>query len=245
MNTIEDWFKKIEKSKNPEEINDFLIDIGHNPRKEYLIYVDFFMDMLDVELFEKVKLNLIYVIGQIGNLTPIDDQHINFLIDTYFKSDRWVRNEIIQAADKIGNARKLPENLISLIAKWLNEDYVPIKLSALKVLSKLDDLPSFAIKNFFWILNSADSALREESINVLNKFILDEIQLYKILDESQNYKILKKDGIRTILINYFNSAIELEQFKQRISNSTWEKKYKEDFINEIESFQKLLLNKYN
>lgn len=245
MKVIEDSFKRIEKSKDPEEINDFLIDIGKNPREERLKYVDFFMGNLDVQLFEKVKLSLIYAIGQIGNLTPIDDRRINFLIDTYFKSDRWVRNEIIQTAGKIGNSRKLPDNLVSLITKALNEEYVPIKLSALKVLLKLDNLPSFGLKNLFWILNSSDSNIREEGIRVLNKFILDEIQLFDVLDDSQNYKILKKDAIRAILINYFTSDIDLEQFKEKISNSTWEQNYKEHFVSEIESFEKLLLKKHD
>ncbi|MFX1304802.1 MAG: hypothetical protein ACFE9X_15720, partial [Promethearchaeota archaeon] len=112
--------------KDPEEINDFLIKLSENPNTEDLKRVDYFIDNLDPPIFEKIKLNLIFLLGEIGESTPIEDKYLNFLLETYYTSDRWIRNEIIQAIGKISKKIEITESIIKLIGYAVNDDYTPI-----------------------------------------------------------------------------------------------------------------------
>lgn len=241
MNSLNDSFQKVKNSSDSEQINDFLIDLGRNPNKKFLIYLNYFIENLDIKTLEKIKLNLVHALGQIGNLTYLDDGYLKFLEKIYYNSDRWIRNEIIQAVDKIINQRKIPNTLIEIVSGALREDYAPIKLNALKILFKLDNLPNLIVGNIFRLLNLKDSELREQGMKVLNKFIHDEIELYKLMDNLQNYKILKKNAFRTILLSCFTSIIEIESFKKLILSSNWEIDYQEIFISEIDVFKKIIL----
>ena len=98
---IEAHYKEAKESNDPEIINSFLIELGKDPNKGDLRYLDFFINNLEKQLYEKIKLNLIYVIGEIGHITPLTENYSQILYETYYISDRWVRNEIIQAIDKI------------------------------------------------------------------------------------------------------------------------------------------------
>ncbi|MHA1492166.1 MAG: hypothetical protein ACTSRI_21265 [Promethearchaeota archaeon] len=241
MNSLNDSFQKVKNSSDSEQINDFLIDLSQKPCVDYLSYINYFIDNLNIKTLDKVKLSLVYTLGQIGNLTCLDDVYLKFLEDIYYNSDRWIRNEIIQAVDKIINQRKIPNTLIKIVSVALREDYVPIKLNALKILFKLDNLPNLIVGNTFTLLNLKDSELREQGMKVLNKFIHNEIELYKLMDNQQNYKILKKNAFRTILLSCFTSIIEIESFKKLILNSNWEIDYQEIFINEIDVFKRIML----
>ena len=54
MKNIEHIFEKIKESKNPEEINDFLIKLAHNPKDESFPIIDFLIEKLDIEILERV-----------------------------------------------------------------------------------------------------------------------------------------------------------------------------------------------
>ncbi len=84
MELLNQEFDTIKESNNPEIINDFLIRLSENPSEESLRFVDYFISETDKQIFEKIKLNLVYLLGEIGNLTKIADGYLQKLIDIYY-----------------------------------------------------------------------------------------------------------------------------------------------------------------
>lgn len=233
-------FEDVKSSGDPGMINNFLIELGKRPSQEHLVYLKYFIKNSESHVFDEVALNLAYVLGEIGNLTSVEDFYLDFLFETYHQSDRWVRDEIIQAINKISNNVKLDEKIIQLIGNALNDDFLSIKINALKVLQKFDSLPIYVYKNLFYVLNSKDSELLEECNKVLDKLNLNSHSLFNVLDQFENYKILKPRGIRALLLIQFNSIINLESFRAFISSSNWVENYKIKFMKEIDIFQRIL-----
>lgn len=243
MELLNNNFEEIKRAKNPEIINDFLIKLGKDPNEDYLKYIEYFMNNLDAQIFDKVKLNLIFLVGAIGKLTKLDERYLTFLIETYYKSDRWIRNEIIQAIGKLSTNSELSDEVIKLVGYAVNDDYTPIKVNALQVILNLKELPLIIRGHIFQALNSKISELEVFCVKILDKFLPDYNQLVNSLDYSDNYKILKPYTIRTLLMVYFLSPLNLEPFRQKISNSNWEIEYKEIFLKEIDTYEKILLKK--
>ncbi|MFX1309329.1 MAG: HEAT repeat domain-containing protein, partial [Promethearchaeota archaeon] len=224
-------------------INDFLIELSKNPSKDHLKFLKYFIAKLDSQLFDKTRLNLIYLIGEIGNVSTLDSKCLEFLLKTYYTSDRWIRNEVIKAFGKILNKTDLSEDAIKLIAMAINDDYPPIRISALKALLNLKEMPIFVRRNVFLALNIKDSELEENCVKIFDKFLPDFNQLFKSLDYSENYQVLKPMGIRALLLAYFRSPFDLESFRQKISTSNWEIKFKDMYLNEIDTYEKILLKR--
>ncbi len=232
-------FEEIKKTKNSEELNNFLIKLSRSPSRDHLNFLEFFINNLAPEILDKIKLNLLFTLGEIGKSNVLNDQFLSYIIDSYYTSDRWIRNEIIQTIGKISKHTKLSEELIKVIGSAVNDEYIPIKKNTLRVLLKLEKLPN--LKNILRILSSKDTEVVERSIEVLFKFIPNSTQLFDSLNSSDNYQFLKIKGLRTILLFYFKSIIEIESFREKILNSTWEKEKKEDFLKEIEIYERILL----
>ena len=244
MKKLTEKFENIKKSKDPEEINDFLIELGNNPAAEYLSILDFFIEDFNPEIFNQIKLNLIFNIGEIGKLQGLDNKYLDFLIKEYYSSDRWIRNEIICTLSKIASQIKLPEKFLEILKYAIIDDYLPIAINAMKTLIYYDDIPNELFKNLFKVLQTSDSDLNDQISKVLLKFIHNENRLFELLNASENYKILNKKAIRALLIIFFSSAISMENldlFKDLLTKSEWESKYKKAFFNEIEVYEKLLL----
>ncbi len=244
MKKFTEKFENIKKSKDPEEINDFLIELGNNPAAEYLSILDFFIEDFNPEIFNQIKLNLIFNIGEIGKLQGLDNKYLDFLIKEYYSSDRWIRNEIICTLSKIASQIKLPEKFLEILKYAIIDDYLPIAINAMKTLIYYDDIPNELFKNLFKVLQTSDSDLNDQISKVLLKFIHNENRLFELLNASENYKILNKKAIRALLIIFFSSAISMENldlFKDLLTKSEWESKYKKAFFNEIEVYEKLLL----
>ncbi|KKK41962.1 hypothetical protein LCGC14_1557630 [marine sediment metagenome] len=231
-------FDEIKESNNPVIINDFIIKLSENPNKDHIKYLNYFIDNLNTQIHDKVKLNLIYALGETGNLTLIEEKYLNFLHETYHHSDRWVRNEIIQAIDKISKKSKLTEKIIVLIGNVLNDDYTPIKINALKVLLNLTQIPDLIFKNIFRVLNSRDSAVSEGCRRILEQF--DKHKLFDLLNQLENYKILKPRAIRSLLLVQFKSILNLESFREMILNSNWDDSYRMNYLKEIDTFQRII-----
>ena len=238
MALLNQEFDEIKESNNPDKINDFIIKLSENPNKEQFKYLEYFIDNLNTQILDKVKLNLIFALGQAGNLALIEEKYLNFLHKTYHYSDRWVRNEIIQAIEKISKKSKLNENVIFLIGNALNDDYTPIKINALKVLLNFKQVPDFIFTNIFRVLNSKDSAVLEECRRVLK--LLDSYNLFGLLNQLDNYKILKPRAIRSLLIIQFRSILNLESFRELILGSNWDDDYKMNYFKEINTFQRIM-----
>ncbi|MFX0187947.1 MAG: hypothetical protein ACFE8A_09435 [Candidatus Hodarchaeota archaeon] len=243
MNSIFDWFEKIKKSNDPEKINDFLIEISKHPRPEYLSLIDYFIGNLAPKIHEKTKINLIYNLGELGKLKRMDLKFIDYLMNEYYNSDRWIRNEIIIAFDKISINIHLSEQVIGLIGKALNEDYEPIKTNSLKVLSHVENIPMFTLRNVIQVLNTSTSEIEELSTMILQKAIRNENNLFDLLKFSKTYKNLNKKAIRSVLLINLNSIVSLESFGELVSKSKWESEFKERFLSEISNYENLLLKK--
>ncbi|MCK4286720.1 MAG: hypothetical protein KAX18_10985 [Candidatus Lokiarchaeota archaeon] len=234
-------FDEIKDSNNPDLINDFIIKLSENPKKEYLKYLKYLIDNSDTQILDKITLNLIYALGELGNLTSLDENYLNFIHETYLHSDRWIRNEIIQAIDKISKKSHLNENIVLLIGGALNDDYPPIKINTLKVLLNLKQVPDFIFTNIFYVLNSKDSTVLEGCRRALEKIHLETYKLFSLLNQLDNYKILKPRAIRSLLLIQFNSIINLESFREIIGSSNWDNSFKEKYLTEIDTFQRILI----
>jgi len=236
-------FDNIKESNNPVIINDFIIKLSENPNIENLKYLNHFIEKLEPQIFDKIKLNLIFLLGEIGKLSALDIKFSRFLLETYYKSDRWVRNEIIQTFGKILNNMDLPKDVIKLIGIAMNDDYSPISISALKALLKLKEIPFFLRRNIFLALNRKDTELEASCVKIFEKFLPDFHQLFKSLDYSKNYQLLKSKAIKTILLIYFRFPFDLESFRQMISTSNWESEYIEIYLREIDTYEKIFLKR--
>lgn len=231
-------FDKIKDSNNPEIINDFIIKLSESPNKKYLKYLKYLIDNLNPQVLDKVKLNLIFILGEIGILELLGEEYLNFLYEIYHRSDRWVRNECLITLEKISKKSKLNENVIFLIGNALNDDYTPIKINAMKVLLNFKQVPDFIFTNIFRVLNSKDSAVLEECRRVLK--LLDISNLFGLLNQLDNYKILKSRAIRSLLIIQFRSILNLESFRELILGSNWDDNYKMNYFKEINTFQRIM-----
>jgi len=243
MELINQEFDDLKESNNPVIINDFIIKLSENPNVENLKYLQYFIDTLEPQIFDKIKLNLIFLLGELGKLSTLDLKCLHFLLETYYKSDRWVRNEIIKTFRKISINTDLPEEVIKLIGNAINDDYSPIRISALKVLLKLKEIPFSVRRNILQALNIKDTELEAISVKIFEKFIPDFHQLFKSLDYSENYQILKSKAIKTILLIYFRFPLDLDSFRQLISTANWESEYKEMYFKEITTFEKIILKR--
>ena len=243
MEILKNKFEEIKKAKNPEVINDFLMKLSEEPSIEYLNLIQYLIDNLETQTFEKVKLNIIFLLGEIGKLSILNLKYLDFLLEFYYKSDRWVRNEIIQAFGKISKNTKLTDDIFKLIGYAINDDYTPIRVNALKIILDLEYLPHFVQRNLYYIMNLHDSELEPLCVRIFERLLSDYNQLFDSLNNSANYKILKLRAFRVLLFIYFKSPINLETFRQKISKSKWEDDYKENFLKEIDMYEKLLLRR--
>ncbi|TFG25869.1 MAG: hypothetical protein EU532_11195 [Promethearchaeota archaeon] len=239
-------FETIKESGDSEKINDFLIDLGRDPKKEYLKILDFFIEKRDPDIFNKIKLNLIFILGELGGLIEIDKKYIEFLIEEYFISDRWIRNEIVCAFNKIGNKMQFPRKVLDILKYAIIDDYLPIAINGMKSLLHFENLSDDLFENLFKTLKVQDSELIDQIFKVINKFIINEAVLFEKLITLDNYRNLDKKSIRSLLILFFNSVIRLhnlKSFRELVENSEWENKDKEKFLAEIDVYEKLLLKR--
>ncbi|MHA1886066.1 MAG: hypothetical protein ACW96S_13495 [Promethearchaeota archaeon] len=241
MESLNHKFKKIRDSNNPEIINDFIIELSKNPNGDFLQFLGYLIENLSPKNLEKISLNLTFALGEIGNVVPLEEFFMGFLYETYHKSDRWIRNEVIQAFEKISQMTNLSENVVVLIGNAVNDEYPLIKLSALSALSRFKSLPHTVLRNLFLLMNSNKSELLDGCRKVFTKLSLRSHQLFTALDDSDNYKILKSKGIRSLLLIQFKSIINLDQFRDLVLNSGWKKEYKENFLREIDTFERILV----
>ena len=241
MKNFEETFLRIKNSEDSEAINDFLIELGNNPREEYLSYLDYFMKECQPSLVKNIKINLIYVLGQIGKYTKVTDDYIDYLYEEYFKSDRWVRNEILQALDSIAIHTKLPEKCQKAIELALVDDYLPIKTNALSFVLHLDSLPNAVMSKLIGILSSSEPKLLDSLSKVFDKYSINDNQLFEIINQDNHFMRMDKQSIRRLFIVYFKSVLDLESFRKLIIDSSWSNKHKELFLKELYTFEKILL----
>jgi len=233
-------FHEIKKSHNPELINDFLIEAAENPSQVSFEILDYFIENLEKDIFNKVKINLAFLIGEIVSVQKIPEKYINFLTKVYYQSDRWVRNEIIKSISKIISNQEVNKKIIDLLNVSIKEDYLPLKKNTLDSIINIKNLEFSIIKNLLIGLGIRDSEVLDKSKKILRKQINNEKQLFEILDNEETFKNINKQAFRTILTFFFQSIINIEKFRERIENSEWNIKYKEEFLKEIDTYQRIL-----
>jgi len=243
VNNIEEEFNKIKNSTNPEKINDFLLELVNIQDITILGFLDHFLANTSLDIFEKIKINLVYALGHVGSFEIIDIKYQDFLIEEYFKSDRWVRNEIIRAFELISHKNPLTNKIENVLEYSLFDDYNPIKISSLSLLLTFKGLSQRIEKNLFKIQNFSDSNTIEIYSKVLRKFYNEEKDIFDFLNSDNEYKSLNKSTFRTLLLIFFKSILNLEFFRDLILDSDWELQYKEVFLREIYTFEKILLKR--
>lgn len=243
MDEIEKIIIKIRNTTNSQEINNILIELIKKPNIKLLAIIDYLLDSLPITILEKVKLNLIFLLGGIGNISVLNQKYLNYLIENYYNSDRWVRNEIIQAFLQILQYHEYNNEILEILKYALNEDYTPIKKGALNALMLFKGEPKIELKTLLKVLDTDNSEIVEKGIIILKKYIQNGNDLFKLLNTSKNYTILSKSIIRILIITYFDSLDELESFIEKISSSEWEDKYKVLCNTEITSFQNIFMKK--
>ncbi|MGM0470285.1 MAG: hypothetical protein ACQERB_15905 [Promethearchaeati archaeon] len=234
-------FNKIKKSHNPELINDFLIKGAENPSEISFEMVDYFIENLEKSIFDDIKINLAYLIGEIALLQKIPEKYLNFLTKIYYQSDRWVRNEIVKSISKIISNQEVNKKIIDLLNVSIKEEYLPIKKNTLDAIIKIKNPEFNIIKNLLIGLDTRDSEVLNNCKKILQNQIKNEKQLFEILDNQETFKDINKQAFRTILTLFFQSVINVEKFRERIENSEWNIKHKEEFLKEIDTYQRILL----
>jgi predicted Rossmann-fold nucleotide-binding protein len=243
MEDIEKTLLKIQDNPNSQEINDILIELSKNPSEKSLVIVDYFLDSLNSIILNKIKLNLIFLIGVIGSKTVLNRKYLNFLVESYFNSDRWVRNEIIQSFLVILQNHEYNNEIYQIIEHALNEDYAPIKKSALSILMILKELPEKVVLTLLRILDTNNDEILEMGLMILKRSVQTWDELFELLNISKGYTILNKFIVRVLILEYFDSISELESFIEKINSSKWEEEYKILCKTEIKSFQRILKKK--
>ena len=243
MEDIENILLKIQDNTNPQEINDILIELSKNPNEKTLVIIDYFLDSLNATILNKIKLNLIFLLGAIGSVTVLNRKYLNFLVESYFSSDRWVRNEIIQSFLVILQNHEYNNEIYQIIEQALNEDYAPIKKSALNVLMILKELPESVLLTLLRILDTNNDEILEMGLKILKRGVQTWDELFELLNNSKGYTILNKFIVRVLILEYFDSISELEAFIEKINSSNWEEEYKILCKTEINSFQRILKKK--
>jgi len=243
MKDIENILLKIQDNTNSQEINDILIELSKNPNEKTLVIIDYFLDSLNATILNKIKLNLIFLIGAIGRITVLNRKYLNFLVESYFNSDRWVRNEIIQSFLVILQNHEYDDEIYQIIEHALNEDYSPIKKSALSVLMILKELPEKVLLTLLRVLDTNNDEILEMGLKILRRSVQTWDELFELLNISKGYTILNKLIVRVLILEYFDSISELESFIEKINSSKWEEEYKILCNTEIYSFQRILKKK--
>ena len=243
MEEIESFLLKIQDNKNPQEINDILIKLSKSPNEKILVIVDYFLDSLNSTILNKIKLNLIFLLGAIGSVTVLNRKYLNFLIESYFNSDRWVRKEIIESFLVILQNHEYNNEIFQIIELALNEDYFPIKKNALSVLMILKEIPKKLVLTVLRLLDTNNEEIIEMGLKILKSGVQTGDELFELLNISKNYTSLNKSIVRVLILEYFDSISELESFKEKIGFSKWEEEYKILCNTEIKSFQRVLNRK--
>ncbi len=234
------FLKELVKSEDTNLINNFLIEASRQPDNKNLKKINFLIKDASKSVLEKIKLNLIYFLGEFGKMQKLDAIYLQFLVKSYFNSDRWIRNEILEAFNKLSKENELSDEIINILTYALLEDYEPTKYNALNVIKKLDFLPDLILKNLLKILEHSSREL-VESIIMIMKFHFENSQaLFSMLNSSDNFTFLEKNAIRSLLVAYFDSIINLEAFRKKIIDSEWPEKHKTLFYNEIDTYQRIL-----
>lgn len=228
------------KTENYNAINEFLIEASKTPHLKNLIDIDYLIASSQDSLLHHFAINLIFLLGEIGKNHFLSHEYIKFLIETYFKSDRWIRNEIILTFSKSIRIDDLFKKILDVIEFALVDDYEPIKISALKVIDLTKKIPERIFPKIIKNLESKNPKIVQKSVKVLKKHIESTDVLYEILLKNNPINLYSKQILRSLLLAFFNEVHLVEEFREKIMKSDLDLAKKESLISEIKTYQRIL-----
>ena len=228
------------KTENYNAINEFLIEASKTPHLKNLIDIDYLIASSQDSLLHHFAINLIFLLGEIGKNHFLSHEYIKFLIETYFKSDRWIRNEIILTFSKSIRIDDLFKKILDVIEFALVDDYEPIKISALKVIDLTKKIPERIFPKIIKNLESKNPKIVQKSVKVLKKHIESTDVLYEILLKNNPINLYSKQILRSLLLAFFSEVHFVEEFREKIMKSDLDLAKKESLISEIKTYQRIL-----
>lgn len=240
MNDHDKSLELFVKSKNYTDINEFLIEASKTPHLKNLIDIDYLITNSQDSFLYHFAINLVFLLGEIGKNHFLSDIYKNFLIKTYFKSDRWIRNEILLAFSKSIRIDELFKNILDVIEFALVDDYDPITISALTIIYYTKKIPDRFFPKIIKNLESKNPKIVQKSIKVLKKHMESTNVLYEILLKDNTIDLNSKQILRSLLLTFFNEVNLVEEFIDNIIKSDLDLVKKESLISEIKTYQRIL-----
>lgn len=241
MNLKEEIIAKIQKKYSDLNfINDIIIELSQEPKTFHFEIVDFLTKILKEEDLRKININLIYLIGELGKIKPLEEKYVKYLLDTFYISDRWIRQEILKSLEKNINVVKSHETFMKVISDALKEDYEPNNTTALKVIFQLDKIPPPLFRSFLTVINKEQHGLQEDITKIINKNFDTGSLIFELLNQNKNYLILKPNGVRLVLQSLISSINEIDAIQTLIKGSDWEDNCKSLFLDEIKIIKNLI-----
>ena len=233
---------KIQENNNDlNHINDIIIELSQKPKLIHFEIIDYLLKTLNTEDRSKININLVYLLGELGKITDLEQKYSQYLYETFYVSDRWIRNEILKVLEKNIKVAKSNNNFTQLLSSALKDDYESNNIIVLNILLQLDKIPPPIFKSYLLILNRGQSKLKENIEKVLDKHLPDESHIFDLLNQNNNYHILKPNGLRLILQSFVPSIKKIENFQKLIKHSNWEKEIKSMYLKEL----KIIINLAN
>ncbi|TFF96657.1 MAG: hypothetical protein EU544_00150, partial [Promethearchaeota archaeon] len=124
--TDKDSFDFVKDSIEPDKINDYIVKVGKNLAKDNLSNLLYLWNHSPKELLDDILMNLIWALGEYGEKFSLSKPIIKDIINYYFTSDRWIREEILIALVKISSNNDLPDDVQKILEFSLQDDYPSI-----------------------------------------------------------------------------------------------------------------------
>ena len=241
MNLKEKIIAKVQKNYSDLNfINGIILELSKEPKVFQFEIVDFLTKTLKKEDLRKININLIYLLGELGKIKPLEEKYVKYLLDSFYISDRWIRQEILKSLEKNIKVVKSHETFIKVISDALKEDYEPNNITALKVVLQLDKVPPPLFRSFLTLINKQQHELQEYITKILSKDFDTGSLIFELLNQNKNYRILKPNGVRLVLQSLISSINEIDAFQTLIKSSDWEDNYKSLFLDEIKIIKNLI-----
>jgi len=241
MNNNEKIITQIQENDfNLNLINDIIIELSQRPNPLHFEIIDLLLDTLSNEELSKININIVYLLGELGKIASLEQKYIQYLYETFYVSDRWIRSEILKVLEKNLDLVKSNSNFIQILSSALKEEYESNIIIALKIIRQLDKFPAPLFKSILVVLNKTESKLNENIAKVIERHLNDDFLIFELLNQNDNYRILKPHGLRLILQAFFPSTNKIENFQTLIENSDWEDEEKSKFLKEIAIIRNLV-----
>ncbi|MBY9004567.1 MAG: hypothetical protein KGD73_11385 [Candidatus Lokiarchaeota archaeon] len=228
------------KSENFDAINEFLIEASKTPHLKNLIDIDYLITNSPNSLLNHFAINLIFLLGEISKNHFLSDYYIEFMTETYFKSDRWIRSEILFAFSKSIRNDDLFKKISEIIEFALTDDYDPIRINALTIINNTRNIPRRYFPRMIKNLESKNPKISEKSIEALKKHVVSIDILYEILLDDNAINLYNKQILRSIMLTFFTEVHLVEDFKKIIMNSDLDLAKKELVNSEIKTYKRIL-----